>query len=65
MLEKIKNRLGKDKSIEAYLVSELTKSGSDVGELLAKGVTGQLAGTTTQKDITGDSLAMLERKQME
>ena len=49
--------------MKTYLVSELTKSGSDVGELLEQGVNGELG--NTQKDIKAQAEAILKRKQAE
>ena len=63
VLKNIKSRLGKDKSVKTYLVNELNKSGGEIGEFLAQGVTGELG--STQKEIKASTQAVIEQKQAE
>ena len=66
VLSKIKSRLGKgDQSMKDYLIHELKKSGSEVGEFLAQEVNGGKTTGSQKSDIKARSQAFLERKQQE
>ena len=66
VLSKIKSRLGKgDQSMKDYLIHELKKSGSEVGEFLAQEVKGGKATGSQKSDIKARSQAFLEHKQQE